>query len=164
MRDVPGRFQVISAVGSPVVIVDYAHTPDALENCLRFCRELSPKRLLTVFGCGGDRDRGKRPLMGRIAVELSDAVFVTDDNPRTEDPDAIIRDIVEGMSDSVPPLEVIPDRGEAIRMAIGSAAEGDMVVLAGKGHEDYQVLAGDSVHFSDIEEAEKALAALAGSA
>ena len=140
------------------MIVDYAHTPDALEKLLLFCRELSPARLVTVFGCGGDRDRGKRPMMGKAAAALSEMVYVTSDNPRTEDPDAIIRDILEGMSGTETPLEVISDRGEAIRMAIGSSAEGDMVVLAGKGHEDYQVLAHGSIHFSDIEEAEKALA------
>jgi UDP-N-acetylmuramoyl-L-alanyl-D-glutamate--2,6-diaminopimelate ligase len=101
-------------------------------------------------------------MMGKAAAELSDMVYVTSDNPRTEDPDTIIRDILEGMSGSDTPLEAIADRGEAIRTAIGSAAEGDMVVLAGKGHEDYQVLAGGKIHFSDIEEAEKALAATAG--
>jgi UDP-N-acetylmuramoyl-L-alanyl-D-glutamate--2,6-diaminopimelate ligase len=155
---IPGRFHLVRSGGGPTVIVDYAHTPDALEKLLQFCRELSPARLVTVFGAGGDRDRGKRPLMGRAAAELSDMVYVTSDNPRSEDPDMIIRDIIEGMSGSDTALEVISDRGEAIRQAIGSAVEGDMVVLAGKGHEDYQVLAHGSVHFSDIEEAEKALA------
>ena len=156
--EIPGRFHLVRSDGGPTVIVDYAHTPDALEKLLLFCRELSPARLVTVFGCGGDRDRGKRPLMGRAAAELSDMVYVTNDNPRTEDPDAIIRDILEGMSGTDTPLEVISDRGEAIKRAIGSAAEGDMVMLAGKGHEDYQVFADGSIHFSDIEEAEKALA------
>ena len=157
--EIPGRFHLVRSGGGPTVIVDYAHTPDALEKLLLFCRELSPERLVTVFGCGGDRDRGKRPIMGKAAAALSDMVYVTSDNPRTEDPDAIIRDILEGMSGSDTPLEVISDRGEAIRRSIGSAVEGDMVVLAGKGHEDYQVLAHGNIHFSDIEEAEKALAA-----
>jgi UDP-N-acetylmuramyl-tripeptide synthetase len=156
--EIPGRFHLVRSGGGPTVIVDYAHTPDALEKLLLFCRELSPARLVTVFGAGGDRDRGKRPMMGKAAAELSDMVYVTTDNPRTEDPDEIIRDILEGMAGIDTPLEVISDRGEAIRMAIGSAADGDMVVLAGKGHEDYQVLAEGKIHFSDIEEAEKALA------
>jgi UDP-N-acetylmuramoyl-L-alanyl-D-glutamate--2,6-diaminopimelate ligase len=156
--EIPGRFHMVRSDGGPTVIVDYAHTPDALEKLLQFCRELSPSRLVTVFGAGGDRDTGKRPMMGKAAAELSDMVYVTSDNPRSEDPDTIIRDILEGMSESDTALEVISDRGEAIRRAIGSAVEGDMVVLAGKGHEDYQVLAHGSIHFSDIEEAEKALA------
>ena len=159
MVEIPGRFHLVPSDGGPTVIVDYAHTPDALEKLLLFCRELSPARLVTVFGCGGDRDRGKRPMMGKAAAELSDMVYVTSDNPRTEEPDSIIRDILEGMSGSDTPFEVIPERGDAIRRSIGSAAEGDMVVLAGKGHEEYQVLASESIHFSDIEEAEKALAA-----
>ncbi len=156
--EIPGRFHLIRSEGGPTVIVDYAHTPDALEKLLLFCRELSPSRLVTVFGAGGDRDRGKRPMMGKAAAGLSDMVYVTSDNPRSEDPDLIIRDILEGMSGTDTALEVISDRGEAIRRAIGSSAEGDMVVLAGKGHEDYQVLAHGRIHFSDIEEAEKALA------
>ncbi len=161
--EIPGRFHLVRSEGGPVVIVDYAHTPDALEKLLLFCRELSPARLVTVFGAGGDRDRGKRPLMGKAAAKLSDMVYVTSDNPRTEDPDVIIRDILEGMSGFDTPIEVVPDRGEAIRAAIASAAGGDMVVLAGKGHEDYQVLAGGRIHFSDVEEAEKALASRSGS-
>ncbi len=156
--EIPGRFHLVRSGGGPTVIVDYAHTPDALEKLLRFCRELSPARLVTVFGAGGDRDRGKRPMMGKAAADISDMVYVTSDNPRTEDPDEIIRDILEGMSGIDTPLEVVSDRGEAIKLAIGSAADGDMVVLAGKGHEDYQVLADGNIHFSDIEEAEKALA------
>ena len=162
IEEIPGRFHLVRSEGGPTVIVDYAHTPDALEKLLQFCRDLSPARLVTVFGAGGDRDRGKRPLMGKAAVSLSDMVYVTSDNPRSEDPDAIIRDILEGTAGSGTPLEVISDRGEAISVAIGSASEGDMVVLAGKGHEDYQVLAEGKIHFSDIEEAEKALAAVAG--
>jgi UDP-N-acetylmuramyl-tripeptide synthetase len=155
--EIPGRFHLVRSDKGPTVIVDYAHTPDALEKLLLFCRELYPARLVTVFGCGGDRDRGKRPIMGRVAAQLSDMVYVTSDNPRSEDPDAIIRDVLEGMSDGSTPLEVIRDRGEAIRRAIGSAVEEEMVVIAGKGHEDYQVLGSGMIHFSDIEEAEKAL-------
>jgi UDP-N-acetylmuramoyl-L-alanyl-D-glutamate--2,6-diaminopimelate ligase len=159
IEEIPGRFHLVRSEEGPTVIVDYAHTPDALEKLLRFCRELSPARLVTVFGCGGDRDRGKRPMMGAAAAELSDMVYVTSDNPRTEDPDAIISEILEGIPAAGARIEVVPERGEAIRRSIGSAAEGDMVILAGKGHEDYQVLADGPVHFSDIEEAEKALAA-----
>ena len=158
---IPGRFQVVSKGAGPSVVVDYAHTPDALEKLLLFCRELEPSRLITVFGCGGDRDRGKRPMMGGISMRLSDMVYVTSDNPRTEDPDAIIKDVLEGMRGYDTPFEAVTDRGEAIRRAVGSAREGELVVLAGKGHEDYQVLAGETIHFSDSEEAEKALAALA---
>ncbi len=157
MEEIPGRFHLIRSGGGPTVIVDYAHTPDALEKLLLFCRELSPAKLVTVFGAGGDRDKGKRPMMGKVAADLSDMVYVTSDNPRSEDPDAIIRDILEGMSGSGTPIEVISDRAVAIRTAIGLAADKEMVVLAGKGHEDYQVLAGGKIHFSDIEEAEKAL-------
>ena len=161
IEEIPGRFHLVRSGSGPTVIVDYAHTPDALEKLLLFCRELSPAKLVTVFGAGGDRDRGKRPIMGKVAADLSDMVYVTSDNPRSEDPDAIIRDILEGMSGSATAREVISDRAEAIRAAIGSAAGEDMVVLAGKGHEDYQVLAGGKIHFSDIEEAEKALAGAA---
>jgi UDP-N-acetylmuramoyl-L-alanyl-D-glutamate--2,6-diaminopimelate ligase len=158
LEEIPGRFHVVPTKTGPTVVVDYAHTPDALEKLLLFCRELSPRRLITVFGCGGDRDRGKRPIMGKVAVDNSDMVYITSDNPRSEDPDAIIRDIIEGTSGSGVPLEAVSDRGEAIRLAVGAAAAGDIVVLAGKGHEDYQVLATGKIHFSDLEEAGKALA------
>ncbi|MDD3642453.1 MAG: UDP-N-acetylmuramoyl-L-alanyl-D-glutamate--2,6-diaminopimelate ligase, partial [Candidatus Krumholzibacteria bacterium] len=157
---IPGRFQLIPARSGPTVIVDYAHTPDALEKLLSFCRELVRGRLITVFGAGGDRDRGKRPMMGRVAVERSDLVFVTSDNPRSEDPDAIVRDIVEGTAGSGTPLEIVVDRAEAIRLAITAAGPEDLVVIAGKGHEDYQILAGGTVPFSDAVEARRALAAL----
>ena len=106
---VPGRFQVVSKGKGPVVIVDYAHTPDALESLLAFCRQLGPERIVTVFGCGGDRDRGKRPMMGRIAGRLSDIVYVTSDNPRSEDPGAIIEEILAGMKDAPAP-RVLEDR------------------------------------------------------
>jgi UDP-N-acetylmuramoyl-L-alanyl-D-glutamate--2,6-diaminopimelate ligase len=154
---VPGRFQVVTAKRSPVVIVDYAHTPDALEKLLAFCRELSPRRIVTVFGCGGDRDRGKRPMMGRIAADLSDCVIVTDDNPRTEDPERIVREIVEGMAGGATPRRVIRDRREAIREAVRGAAEGDLVVIAGKGHENEQEYGTTRHPFNDVKEAEAAL-------
>lgn len=154
---IPGRFQVIRPSVGPVVVIDYAHTPDALKSLLDFCRQLGPSRLITVFGCGGDRDRGKRPVMGRIAVDLSDTVFVTNDNPRTEDPLSIIEEILAGTEDAAPAPEVLPERSEAISAAISVASDGDLVVIAGKGHEDYQIIGSEKLHFSDMEEAEKAL-------
>lgn len=157
VAEVPGRFQVVATGTGPKVIVDYAHTPDALEGLLTFCRELKPRRLLTVFGCGGDRDRGKRPLMGRIAAKLSDAVYVTDDNPRTEDPDGIVREILEGMKDATTPFAVIRDRREAIRRAVNDGEGGDLVVIAGKGHENEQILRDRRIPFHDAKEAIDAL-------
>lgn len=153
---VPGRFQVVTTGRGPVVVVDYAHTPDALEKLLAFCRELSPSRIITVFGCGGDRDRGKRPLMGKIASELSDEVFVTDDNPRTEDPERIVREIVAGMTGPAP-RRVVRDRRDAIRQAVRSARGGDLVVVAGKGHENEQSYGNRRLPFNDAREAEAAL-------
>jgi UDP-N-acetylmuramoyl-L-alanyl-D-glutamate--2,6-diaminopimelate ligase len=151
---VPGRFQVVSGGEGPKVIVDYAHTPDALERLLAFCRELGPSRITTVFGCGGDRDRGKRPIMGRIAVEMSDEVYVTDDNPRTEDPDRIVQEILVGIDR---PVHVERDRRSAIRKAVGGAGDGELVVIAGKGHEDCQIVGIERIPFDDAEEAEAAL-------
>lgn len=156
-RMVPGRFQVVTSKRGPVVIVDYAHTPDALENLLAFCRELGPERLVTVFGCGGDRDRGKRPIMGRIACRLSDLVFVTSDNPRSEDPGAIIDEILGGMEDTDTAYRVIADRREAIRVAVREAGVNDMVVIAGKGHERVQIVRERLIPFSDADEAREAL-------
>jgi UDP-N-acetylmuramoyl-L-alanyl-D-glutamate--2,6-diaminopimelate ligase len=154
IEGVPGRFQVISADGGPKIVIDYAHTPDALERLLTFCRDLDPSRITTVFGCGGDRDRGKRPIMGRIASEISDEVYVTDDNPRTEDPEGIIEDILEGSGRDV---HVIRDRSLAIRQAVEGAGEGEIVVVAGKGHETYQIFGTERIPFDDAEEARKAL-------
>ena len=154
---VPGRFQLVSRPGGPSIVVDYAHTPDALERVLGFCAELGAKRIVTVFGCGGDRDRGKRPEMGRIAARFSDEVVVTDDNPRTEDPAAIVADILEGLRGGSTPFEVVADRGEAIRRAVEGASAGEIVVIAGKGHEDYQIVGDERRHFSDVEEARRAL-------
>ncbi len=154
---VPGRFQVIRMPGLPVVIIDYAHTPDALKNLLGFCRELEPDRLVTIFGCGGDRDRGKRPMMGRIAAEMSDMVCVTSDNPRSEDPGKIIEDILEGTKGSKTAIDMVVDRAEAIRKTLSAASPGDLVVIAGKGHEDYQILGTGKIDFNDYREAEKAL-------
>jgi UDP-N-acetylmuramoyl-L-alanyl-D-glutamate--2,6-diaminopimelate ligase len=145
---VPGRMERISQVPC-IVLRDYAHTPDALERALATLRPLTSGRLIVVFGCGGDRDRGKRPLMGRIAAEGADLAIATSDNPRTEDPDAIIADIEQGMGD-VPHLR-IPDRLAAIHTALDAAKAGDTLLLAGKGHETYQVLGTEKVPFDERE-------------
>jgi UDP-N-acetylmuramoyl-L-alanyl-D-glutamate--2,6-diaminopimelate ligase len=138
------------------VIVDYAHTPDSLENLLKAARPFIQGRMICVFGCGGDRDRTKRPKMGKIGAELADVAVVTSDNPRTEDPERIIQDILEGIPETVEPL-VISDRATAIRTAILDAKPGDGVLIAGKGHEDYQILGTEKIHFDDREQAREAL-------
>lgn len=147
---VAGRFEVI--VNKPTVIVDYAHTPDGLQNVLSTAREITPKdgKLICVFGCGGDRDATKRPKMGEIAEELADKVIVTSDNPRSENPQQIITDILAGFK-SVSNVIVEPDRELAIREAYKIAAVRDVVLVAGKGHEDYQILADKTIHFDDRE-------------
>jgi UDP-N-acetylmuramoyl-L-alanyl-D-glutamate--2,6-diaminopimelate ligase len=160
-RGVPGRMEQVrtaSAAEAPAVLVDYAHTPDGLENALMACRPFTRGRLVCVFGCGGDRDRTKRPLMGEIAARLADVVVVTSDNPRTEDPQAILQDVVAGIPAGTE-FSVEQDRASAIAAAIAAAAPGDLVLIAGKGHEDYQILGTTKVHFDDREEAEKALRA-----
>lgn len=154
VEGVPGRFQVVQAGSGPKVVVDYAHTPDALERLLAFCRDLGPSRITTVFGCGGDRDRGKRPIMGRIARAFSNEIYVTDDNPRTEDPGRIIEEILEGSGRDV---HVVRDRKLAIQSAIEKAGEGEIVVVAGKGHETYQIIGDERFPFDDVEEAREAL-------
>ncbi len=154
---VPGRFQSLDAGQEFVVIVDYAHKPGALENVLQTARGLTTGRLICVFGCGGDRDRGKRPIMGRIVSELADVAIVTSDNPRSEDPLAIIDEIVAGM-DAAP--DIVPDRAAAIGRAIEQAGPGDVVVIAGKGHERGQEIAGMITPFDDTEVAGEALRAL----
>ena len=154
---VPGRFEAIGGGSRPLVIVDYSHTPDSLERTLLFCRVLQPKRLITVFGCGGDRDRGKRPLMGEIAQRISHICYVTSDNPRSEDPLKIVDDILSGMERKQRGLFVEIDRREAIRAAVRAARVGDVVAICGKGHEDYQIIGTTRYHFDDREEAEKAL-------
>jgi UDP-N-acetylmuramoyl-L-alanyl-D-glutamate--2,6-diaminopimelate ligase len=160
-RGVPGRMERVS-VGSladlPSVLVDYAHTPDGLENALVAARPFTKGRLICVFGCGGDRDRTKRPQMGGIAARLADQVVVTSDNPRTEDPRRILEDVVAGIPEGAP-VQVEADRAVAIAETIEAAAPGDLVLIAGKGHEDYQILGTTKVHFDDREEAEKALRA-----
>ncbi len=163
VEQVPGRFQVVSSPGDPVtVVVDYAHTDDALRNLLETARPLAAGRLITVFGCGGDRDRTKRPLMGAVAARLSDLVVVTSDNPRSEDPEAIIADILRGWpssGDRVPPCLAIPDRREAVERAIREARPGDLVLIAGKGHERYQTIGDRVVPFDDAAVARAALRA-----
>jgi len=154
LRGVPGRFEAVDEGQPFAVLVDYAHTPDSLENVLRTARDLAQNRLICVFGCGGDRDRGKRPLMGRIASELADLAIVTSDNPRSEEPDAIIGEIVAGAAGDV---EVEPERREAIARAIDAAEEGDVVVIAGKGHEQGQQFADRTVPFDDRDVAREAL-------
>lgn len=156
VRPVRGRMERLGGGERPLVIVDYAHTPDALAQILAAAREHCRGRLVCVFGCGGDRDRGKRPEMGRIAEALADNVFVTDDNPRTEDPDAIVREIVAGMN-APDTVRVERDRAKAIRLAVSAAGAGDVIVIAGKGHEDYQIIGTKREHFSDSEVARAAL-------
>lgn len=155
---VPGRAEVVSPPGWPFAVwVDYAHTPDGLTNVLSAARALAPRRLIVVFGCGGDRDRTKRPLMGAAASALADVCYVTSDNPRSEDPQSILEQIRPGLSGA---HHLIPDRAEAIRAALAAAGPGDLVVIAGKGHETTQTFADRTVHFDDREEARRALAAL----
>jgi UDP-N-acetylmuramoyl-L-alanyl-D-glutamate--2,6-diaminopimelate ligase len=138
------------------VFVDYAHTPDSLANLLKAARPFIPGRMICLVGCGGDRDRTKRPKMGKIAVELADVAVFTSDNPRTEHPDRILADILAGVPPTVQPI-VISDRATAIRIAILQAQPGDGVLLAGKGHEDYQILGTEKIHFDDREQAYAAL-------
>jgi UDP-N-acetylmuramoyl-L-alanyl-D-glutamate--2,6-diaminopimelate ligase len=138
------------------VLVDYALTPDGLESALKACRPFASGQLICVFGCGGDRDRSKRPQMGAIAARLADQVVVTSDNPRTEDPQQILNDVIAGIPDGTA-LQVEGDRAKAIASAIASAGGHDLVLIAGKGHEDYQILGSTKIHFDDREEAEKAL-------
>ncbi len=180
LSPVPGRLQVIAAPGSAApgsaapagdspqftVLVDYAHTPAGLETVLGEARDLAPAgRLLCVFGCGGNRDRAKRPLMGAVAAQLSDLAFVTSDNPRDEDPLAIIAEVVRGVPEgrANPHLVVEPDRGVAIRLALDAARPGDVVVVAGKGHETYQEIGSQRLPFDDAVETRRALSARFGS-
>ena len=158
LATVPGRMQTVSFHGDDVtVIVDSAHTDDALRNLLEAVRSLAQRRVVTVFGCGGDRDATKRPLMGVVATRLSDRVILTSDNPRSEDPDRIIEDIERGIANADTPHLAVADRQEAIARAIGDAAAGDMVVIAGKGHEQYQVIGSRAVPFDDAVVAREAL-------
>jgi len=146
---VPGRFERVDEGQPFTVVVDYAHTDDALRNVIAVARGLNPKRVITLFGCGGDRDRAKRPLMGAAAAEASDLVILTSDNPRSEDPLIIMNDALVGIRKFDVPHVIEPDRETAIRRAIQDASEGDIVILAGKGHETYQVLKDRTIDFDD---------------
>lgn len=154
LERVPGRMEHVRSGGIDV-IVDYAHTPDALENALRTLRETAPRRLVVVFGCGGDRDRGKRPQMGAVAARYADFTYVTSDNPRTEDPAEIVAGILPGLGAAPHAVEV--DRRKAIAEAIASSQDGDVVLVAGKGHEQYQIVGSDVLPFDDLQAAREAL-------
>jgi len=159
VRGVRGRLERVESAGDLHVFVDYAHTEDALRQVLGFLRTVGALPLTCVFGCGGDRDRTKRPRMGAVAADLADRVVVTSDNPRTEDPAAILREIEAGIPASVLERVVtVPDRREAIRRAVLEAPAGSTVLVAGKGHEDYQILGTTKVPFDDVAEAREALA------
>jgi UDP-N-acetylmuramoyl-L-alanyl-D-glutamate--2,6-diaminopimelate ligase len=162
ITNVPGRFERVSSGQDFTVVVDYAHTEDALLRLLTAAQALKTGRIITVFGCGGDRDRGKRPKMGRAAVEYSDVVILTSDNPRTEDPMAILHEVEIGVRDALASrnhvqYRLVPDRREAIGVAIREAQRGDMVLIAGKGHEDYQIIGTKKLHFDDREVAREAI-------
>jgi UDP-N-acetylmuramoyl-L-alanyl-D-glutamate--2,6-diaminopimelate ligase len=154
----PGRFERVPHEGDFAVVVDYAHSDDALLNVLRTAREVTKGKIITVFGCGGDRDRSKRAPMGEAAGSLSDVVILTSDNPRTEDPNQILADAEIGIKKTGKPYEKIADRREAIHRAISQARQGDLVLIAGKGHEDYQIIGRETFHFDDKEVALEALA------
>ncbi|WP_245720556.1 UDP-N-acetylmuramoyl-L-alanyl-D-glutamate--2,6-diaminopimelate ligase [Microbulbifer yueqingensis] len=155
IKPVPGRMErVVAGDGEVSVLVDYAHTPEALRAALAAARPYCRGRLWCVFGCGGDRDTGKRAPMGRIASEMADRAIVTSDNPRSEDPQKIIEDILEGAASNI---EVEADRAAAIRRAVMAAAPGDIVLIAGKGHEDYQIIGSEKIHFCDREQSARAL-------
>ncbi len=158
LKAVPGRFERIDCGQPFLVAVDYAHTDDALRNVIQVAREMTKHRVITVFGCGGDRDRAKRPLMGMAAGELSDFVVLTSDNPRSEDPLDIMNDALVGLGRFDTPHIAEPDRAKAIRRALEEARSGDVVVIAGKGHEPYQVLKDRTIHFDDREVARELLA------
>ena len=162
-RGVKGRIEVVPTPGKDYsVLIDYAHTPDALENVLTAVKEFCKGRIIAVFGCGGDRDPIKRPIMGEIGVKLSDFAVITSDNPRTEEPAAIIEDILEGIQDSKTPYKVMENRPEAIRWAVTHAQSGDTVLLAGKGHETYQILKSGVIHLDEREVVAEALKELNG--
>ena len=148
---VKGRVEVVPTPGDYTMLIDYAHTPDALENVLSAARGFAKGRVVALFGCGGDRDRTKRPKMVRIAADMADFVIVTSDNPRTEEPEAIIREILAGMEGTATPYAVVPNRIEAIRYAMDHAQPGDVIILAGKGHETYQIIGHEKRHLDERE-------------
>ena len=160
---VPGRFELVDEGQDFAVVVDYAHTPDGLENILKTAKAITKDRIIVVFGCGGDRDATKRPIMGRFAAQYGDRIFVTSDNPRTEDPVKIVTDVAAGVKEALregTSYQVIVDRSEAIHEAIKEAQAGDVVIIAGKGHETYQILKDKTIHFDDREVARQALRSL----
>lgn len=157
LNGVKGRAEVVPTGRDFTVIIDYAHTPDGLKNILSTFRECKKNRLIVVFGCGGDRDKTKRPIMGNIAVRYSDFAVVTSDNPRTEEPGAVIKDILTGMKGTATPYKVIENRIEAIKYAISIATKDDIIVLAGKGHETYQILKTGTIHLDEREVVAEAL-------
>ena len=150
-QGVKGRMETVPTDGDYSIIIDYSHKPDALEKALKALRPVTKGRLMVLFGCGGDRDRTKRPIMGAIAAENSDLCIVTSDNPRTEEPEEIIREILAGIDRRKSTVKVICDRAEAIRWAIDQARSGDVILLAGKGHEDYQVIGHEKRHMDERE-------------
>ncbi|MDN3954086.1 UDP-N-acetylmuramoyl-L-alanyl-D-glutamate--2,6-diaminopimelate ligase [Sporolactobacillus laevolacticus] len=157
IKGVSGRFEPVDAGQNFTVIVDYSHTPDSLENALSTIKEFAEKRIIAIVGCGGDRERGKRPIMAKIAVDESDLAILTSDNPRTEDPEAILAEMETGIKGRS--YMKITDRREAIRYAMQNAEDGDIVLIAGKGHEDYQIIGTKKHHFDDREEARAAIVA-----
>lgn len=156
LKNVAGRLEKFVKKNGAYIFVDYAHTDDALENVLEALSSFKEQRIITVFGCGGDRDRTKRPRMAKAAERNSDVVIVTSDNPRTEDPKQVISDILQGFEDAESVI-ITPDRSLAIAQAVGMAKEGDIVLIAGKGHEDYMILGTEKIHFDDREEVKKHL-------
>ena len=159
-KGVKGRIEVVPTNRDFTIIIDYAHSPDGLENIISSLREIAKGRVVTLFGCGGDRDKTKRPKMGRIAAELSDFCVVTSDNPRSENPSEIIKDILEGMKGISTPYEVVEQRRDAIEYAIKNAKKDDIILLAGKGHETYQILPTGTIHFDEREVVAQILATL----
>ena len=161
---VPGRFELVKAGQDFSIIVDYAHTPDGVENVLNTARRIAKKKIIAVFGCGGDRDRTKRPIMGRLAAKLADVVIATSDNPRSEDPAFILSEVEAGVKETIGDKhhECIIDRREAIFRAVELAESDDIVIILGKGHEDYQILKDKTIHFDDKEVAREAVAAKKG--
>ena len=151
LKGLPGRLESVGCGQRFSVYVDYAHTEDGLMNVLKSLRELKPARLITVFGCGGNRDRSKRPVMGKISTELSDIVFITSDNPRTEEPKDIINEITKGINPVKNNYIIEPDRFHAIKKAVLEAGDGDIVLVAGKGHETYQIFKDTTIPFDDRE-------------
>ena len=161
----PGRFELVEAGQDFAIIVDYSHTPDSLEKALTTARAMKPKRIIAVFGCGGDRDNTKRPIMGKIGADYADIPIVTSDNPRSEDPDAIVAQVEAGVKKGLKPgqhHEVIVNRRDAIYRAVELAQTGDIILIAGKGHETYQILKDGTIHFDDREVARDAVKAVKG--